>query len=85
MFQIKDLLERFKSIRDPKEVRNTLSLAINKQIGGDLIKDDMLSVKNNILWIKANPAIRSKIFMNKNRCLEAVRKIDQENIIIDIR
>ncbi len=85
MFQIKDLLEKFKSIRDPKEIRQKICDTLNRELKMEFLGPDMVSVKKHILWIKVNPAIAQKIFMQKTLCLEALKRELLEETIIDIR
>lgn len=85
MFQIKDLLEKFKLLKDPKQIRQGVCDVLNKETNMNFLKEDMINVQRNILWIKSNPAIRQKIFIQKALCLEVLKQNFPEESIIDIK
>ncbi len=85
MFQIKDLLEKFKSIQDPEKARQNICNILNKELKMEYLTPDMVGVKKHILWLKVNPAIAQKIFMQKALCLEALKRDLPEEVIVDIR
>ncbi len=75
MLQIKGFLEKFKNIEDPREIRAKMAAIINSVLKSDLINGEDIAHKNNVLWIKANPAIKHKIFISKPACIAALRKM----------
>lgn len=85
MFQIKDLLEKFRSIQDPKKIRQSICDVLNKQTNMTFLKPEMLEVKKHIIWLKVNPAIKQKIFMQKEPCLEALKQNFPEEFFVDIK
>lgn len=67
------LLERFKSIKDPKEERQKIAEIISKELGFE-VTEDKISLKKAILSITAHNYLKAEIFMRKVDLLEALKK-----------
>lgn len=85
MLQIKGFLEKFRSIEDPKETRGKIAAVLNSILKADLISGEDVSHKNTVLWIKANPAIKHRVFASKQACLDALGKSMPDHPVTDIR
>jgi hypothetical protein len=87
MFQIKDLLQKFKDVEDPNETKQRIAMAINQVIGVDLLRLENIEFKEKmgIVRINSNPAIRQRIFMVKEKCLDSLRSIFPKKTFVDIR
>ncbi len=85
MFQIKDLLDKFRAIQDPKKIKQGICDVLNKETGINYLKPEMVELKKHIIWLKVNPAIRQKIFMQKAPCLEVLKQSFPEEFIVDIK
>ncbi len=85
MFQLKDLLGKFKEVEDPKEIRLMMCSVLNNELGADLVKENDIDFKNNIVWIRSNPAVKHKILTSKARYLDLLSKLLPNQTITDLR
>lgn len=85
MFNLKDLLVKFKGIQDPSEKKRVVVDVLNKIIGAEVLKRDEVDIKNHIIFIKSHPALKNKIFTQKKNTIDQVNSILPEEFIVDIR
>lgn len=85
MFQIKDLLAKFKQIEDPNHVRLGTANIINKVCGMDFLTGKSVEIKNNVAWLKTHPAIKQKVFFKKAECLSQIQAEFPSHNIIDLK
>ncbi len=89
MFNLKELLEKFKSIQDPRKRKQSICDVLNQRLkieNSDLaVRPEQLEVRKNILWLRINPAIRQRVFMDKSTCLEKINLALPEEKIVDIK
>lgn len=85
MFEIKDLLGKFKNVENPREVREKIALAINSVLRADFLKGDDVEYKDHCVRIKTNPAVRHRVFVSKADCLAAIKGLLPGHTIVDIR
>lgn len=85
MFQIKELLHKFKALQDPCLIRQSFADVLNEVCKIKLLNSASLEIKKNIIWLKVNPAIKQKIFLNKKKCLEMIHYYYPEQHIVDIK
>ncbi len=72
MRTLADLLEKFKTLRDPVEDKHIISAIIKEKTGVALVPSDMM-LRDNKITLKTHPAIRSVIYTNKKQILEAIQ------------
>ena len=85
MFQLKDLLDKFKSLEDPKESRGRIAEILNITCKIGVLDSKSLEIKKGIVWLKVHPAVKQRIIMNKQKCLEELKKSLPTEVIVDIR
>jgi hypothetical protein len=85
MFNLKDLLSKFKEIQDPGEKKKNIAAEINRVLGSDLVTSNDIELKHHIIFLKVHPAIRQKLFLNKKNTIEVINSVFPEECIIDIR
>ncbi len=85
MFQIKELLAKFKLLEDPAQIRNTVALTINECIGVNALNLKSLEIRKNIVWLKVHPAVKQRISQKTTICIEAINSKLPELKIIDIK
>ncbi len=72
MFNISNFLGKFsKEINDSESKKSQVSEII-KNITGVEIKTGDIEIKDYIVFIKSNPSVLNKIFINKNKILESI-------------
>lgn len=86
MFNIEDLLRRFRNITPPDDhIKNTAALVILDKVKINISKEK-IKVINNTIHIDASPAVKSVIFRNKTEILgEINNKSGKNSPISDIR
>lgn len=85
MGNIDDFLNKFKVIIDREESKKEIILKIINKKTGKGINLDNLSIKNNTLFIKTNPYLKSEIILNKESIIKDIKKENIDISIIDIR
>lgn len=85
MGKIDDFLNKFKIIVDREESKKEIILKIINKKTGKNINLDNLSIKNNTLFIKTNPYLKSEIILNKESIIKDIKKENIDISIIDIR
>lgn len=85
MGNIDDFLNKFKVIVDREESKKEIILKIINKKTGKNINLDNLSIKNNTLFIKTNPYLKSEIILNKESIIKDIKKENIDTSIIDIR
>ncbi len=85
MFEIKDLLEKFKGVEDPKIVRLSIVSVLNRCLKAELLTEGDIEYKKHVVWVTANPAIKHKILTSKATCLELIRKALPGHTIVDLK
>lgn len=85
MFNLKDLLVKFKSIQDPSEKKKVIIGILNEIIGAEILKNNEIETRNHILFLKAHSAVKNKIFMQKKNVVEKINNVLPEECIVDIR
>ncbi|MCR4284085.1 MAG: hypothetical protein NUV64_02075 [Parcubacteria group bacterium] len=78
-------LEKFKSLKIPKEaiVDDIMEIILNKT--GIKLEKENIVVNKPTVFIKANPMIKNEIFFKKQQILEELEKQFYSKTIIDIR
>lgn len=85
MGNIDDFLNKFKVIIDREESKKEIILKIINKKTGKGINLYNLSIKNNTLFIKTNPYLKSEIILNKESIIKDIKKENIDISIIDIR
>lgn len=85
MLEIKDLLERFKRVEDPKSVRLGIISVLNNALKAELLTENDIEYKGHVVWITANPAIKHKILTSKALCLDMLKKALPGHTIVDLK
>lgn len=87
MLQIKDLLGGFKRIEDPAECRRIAASVMNAVLKTAILTENDIEYSDNecVFHMKANPAVRHKILISKERCLDLLRSALPKLTIKDIR
>lgn len=85
MFQLKELLSRFKEIKDPRQIKVQIAALLNQELSLDLFKPENVTIERNIIKITAHPALRQKIFTSKEKIIETMKKHLPDEFIVDIR
>ena len=84
MFNINNYLNKFSnSIFSAEEKKKQLIQIIKKYTNIDFLKND-IEIKNNIIFLKASPILKNKIFINKKIILENIT-LTVSNNILDIK
>jgi hypothetical protein len=85
MIEIKDLLDRFKSILLSEEAKKeTISRVVSEVIGKEVASKD-ITIKNNVLYIRIKPIYKSEIFLKKERICARLKEIFDEKAPREIR
>ncbi len=85
MKNISSFLEKFsKLIKTDDNLKNNIISSI-KNITGFEIKKENISIKNKIAYIKEKPHFKNEVFMNKDKILNELFKINNTKEISDIR
>ncbi len=84
MFNISSFLIKVRATLKDAESSKSEILSVIKNKSNLDIPADGLDIKNNILYIKASPGVKNKIFMFKNIILEECNKI-MGTFLVDIR
>ena len=86
MLQIKDLLGNFKKIKDPAQDKRVMAAVINDVLKSQLVGEGDIEFKDKecIVRLRLNPAIKHKILVSKERCLESMRSALPGLTIVDI-
>ncbi|MFA4890204.1 MAG: hypothetical protein WC587_01025 [Candidatus Paceibacterota bacterium] len=70
-----NFLEKFKNLKPPKKFTQDETIKIINDILGISLKDGDIEQKGMALFIKSkNPAMKSEIFLRKNKILEDLSK-----------
>ncbi len=85
MFNLKDLLIKFKEIQDPGEKKRRIAGEINLLLGSDLVSSSEIDIKDHVLFLKVHPAIKNKVFLNKKDTIERINSVFLGECIVDIR
>jgi len=85
MAELKDFLESFKKILEKGVGEKDLILnVLNKTLNVSLEKDD-IKIKNETLFVKSNPYLKSEISLHKENILREIKKEGIEVSIKDIK
>lgn len=84
MFNIAQLLEKFKSIKDPSIEKEKIAEVV-AQLTGLQIKKEDISVKNQVVFVKIAPTAKMAVFLKKAQIIAQIKAILPELLIIDIR
>lgn len=84
MKKIFDLLEKFKSFKNPLEDKNVIASIILKNTNIKL-NTDCISFKKDKILIQAHPAIRSSIYTRKQEILKELEGELKGRIFTDIQ
>lgn len=86
MFNIEDLLRKFKNITPPDDhIKSTTSLVISDKVKININKEKIKLIGNTI-HIDASPAVKSVVFRNKTEILNEINnKYGKNSPINDIR
>ncbi len=82
MFNISNFLEKIKGNLNSTELQKRRILEIIENNTGIKIIPENLEIKNYIIYVNISPAIKNKIFIEKNKILGEISKI---TTITDIR
>jgi hypothetical protein len=85
MFNLKDLLSKFKEIQDPGEKKRRIAGEINILLGSDLVTSNEIDVRNHVLFLNTHPAIKNKVFLKKKNTIERINNVFPDECIVDIR
>lgn len=73
MKNIGDFLSKFKIIRNPKQNREVITHII-KEVTSIELDDSCVQIKNKIVFIHAHPAIKSAIFIKKDKIISLIKE-----------
>lgn len=85
MAELKDFLKSFKKILEKGDGEKNLIINVFKKVLNVEIKKEDFRIKNNVLYLKSNPYIKSEVSMNKNRLLKEIKKEGLEVEVKDIK
>ncbi len=85
MFNLKDLLSKFKEIQDPGEKKRRIAGEINLLLGSDLVSSSEIDIRNHVLFLNVHPAIKNKVFLSKKNTIERINGVFPDECIVDIR
>ncbi|HYC34385.1 MAG TPA: hypothetical protein VEC13_01500 [Candidatus Paceibacterota bacterium] len=82
---LKNFLERFRHLKDPREDKLQIAQIIGAYIGTS-VSIDQLEIKNNIVVLKGlSPMVRSLVYMKKEALLAQIKENLPSLFITDIR
>lgn len=84
MFNISDYLSKFKHILGAEKIQKDIVVSVLKSEAGINIDSDIVSVKRGVALINGSPALKSTIFLHKEKILTELKSVT-ENKIFDIR
>ncbi len=82
MFNLDKFLDKFKKIKPPI---NYIIIDIIKNELNVNIKSENILIKNNIIYIKTKPIIKSEVFIKKQKILELIKNKTNNNKFKDIK
>lgn len=87
MENIAKFLEKFMGLAAPNEKPRRMIVEVIENLLGSKLEMKDVSIKENIAYIKGGSHLRSEIFLNKEKILEAIRErtAKDEEVIIGIR
>jgi len=83
--QIRSLFKKFDSLRPPNEFLKTKIIVLIEEEIGILLKKEDISVAREIVYIKANQALKNEIFLKKEFFLEKLNEQGKPSLVKDIR
>ncbi|MES3005017.1 MAG: hypothetical protein V4690_02815 [Patescibacteria group bacterium] len=82
MFNISSFLDKFsKNLKDNSYIRGLIIDVVKKNTNITLKEED-LEIKEGIVYFKGSPALKNKIFINKESILEEINKTQK---FVDIK
>jgi hypothetical protein len=82
---IKFFLEKYKKLTPPDDsVRTEFARVVKKILDIELDKKD-ISVRNGTLYVKAQPALKSELFMRRKQITDEMRVLLEKKTPNDIR
>lgn len=85
MLQIKDLLQKFKNLQDPGELRQRIATVLNEVCGVSGFSGASFEIKKHVIWLKTHPALKQKMVMRKEACITTINQRFPDQHIVDIR
>lgn len=73
MLNLSSLLEKFKHLKDPKEERNKIATIVSECLGFS-VENNLIDLKNRILFLNVSGYIKTEVFMKKDLILESLKK-----------
>jgi hypothetical protein len=85
MLQIKDLLQKFKNLQDPGELRQRIAMTLNEVCGVSAFSGTSFEIRKHVMWLKVHPALKQKVIMRKDMCISTINQRFPDQHIVDIR
>ncbi len=86
MFNIGNLLNKFKDLTPPNELIKNVATGSIKEVLKIEVPKKNIKISGNIIYLDATPALKSAVFTNKNSILKKIsEKLNGKENIKDIR
>ena len=84
MFNVSSFLDKFKKIKDPREDLLSIVFILNESLGID-ISPSNVTFRGNIVSVKENGALKSALYLHKEKIMRNFREKIPHLRIDDIR
>lgn len=75
MNNLGNFLDKFKNLLGSSKFQKDAVISIIKSISGISLEEKDVEIKNHVVRIKASPAVRSEIFMHKQKIIDELKKV----------